>query len=95
MEIQSIGNEIIFKGSNENSNIEIRLHDDNNTRLNNTDIVQGIFDLKYLVSISKCNKLCHTIDLYLTNDYPLILIIDVGSLGKMYVFIAPSVCDQK
>ena len=56
---------------------------------NPDDIVQGIFALKHLVLFSKCTNLCNSIELYLKNDYPLILKYSVASLGDIKLCLAP------
>ena len=47
------------------------------------EIVQGIFALKHLVLFGKCTNLCNSIELYLKNDYPLIIKYAVASLGEI------------
>lgn len=59
------------------------------TNTNNNVIIQGVYDLKYLTEFSKCNRLCQKIEMYLKNDFPLIIAIPVATLGKMYAFLAP------
>ena len=54
-----------------------------------TEIVQGIFELKYLVMFTKCTNLCQSIELYLKNDYPLILRYQVANLGEVRLVLAP------
>lgn len=48
-------------------------------------IVQGIYDLKHLVMFSKCASLCNNIEIFMKNDYPLIVRYTVASLGKMMI----------
>lgn len=52
------------------------------------DIVQGLFSLKHLVLFTKCTNLCPTMELYLKNDYPLIIKYDVSSLGSIRLALA-------
>lgn len=54
-----------------------------------TDIVQGIFELKYLVMFTKCTNLCPTIEINLRNDYPLSLRYFVANLGEVRIILAP------
>lgn len=54
-----------------------------------TEIVQGIFELKYLVMFTKCTNLCPTIEIYLRNDYPLVLRYMVANLGEVRLLLAP------
>ena len=53
------------------------------------EIVQGIFQLKHLVLFTKCTTLCPSIELYLKNDYPLILRYMVANLGEVKLVLAP------
>ncbi len=46
-------------------------------------IVQGIFSAKHLVSFTKCTNLCNSIEMYLKNDYPLIIKYTCASLGSL------------
>lgn len=56
---------------------------------NDDEIVQGIFSLKYLTMFSKCSNLSSTIQIYLKNNYPLILAYNVGTLGCIRCCVAP------
>ena len=56
---------------------------------NPEDIIQGIFALKHLVLFTKCTNLCNSIELYLKNDYPLIIKYNVASLGSIKLCLAP------
>jgi proliferating cell nuclear antigen PCNA len=98
VEIKSVKNQISFRGQNEGGTAtktykDHTTKDDKKKRKKNKDadepIVQGIFDLKSIMGFSKCNKLCPTVNIYLRNDFPLVLQIPVASLGKMFVFFTP------
>ena len=90
VEIRSINDQISFRGHNEGGKITKTYKDIHSSKNKNEQtIVQGIYELKNLLSFSKCNKLCPTIDIYLKNDFPLVLVISVATLGKMYVFLTP------
>ena len=58
---------------------------------NRDEIVQGVFALKHLVLFSKCTNLCNSIELYLKNDYPLIIKYTVASLGEIKLCLAPKI----
>lgn len=62
-----------------------------NKTKNDTDneIVQGIFQLKYLVLFTKCTNLCSTVEILLKNDYPLIINYMVASLGELRWCLSP------
>ena len=53
------------------------------------EIVQGVFSIKHLCLFTKCTNLCSTMELYLKNDYPLIIRYDVSSLGSIRLALAP------
>jgi len=90
VEITSIDNEISFKGQNEGGKVTRKYRDPNKKKSKDSgQIVQGVYDLRNLMGFSKCSKLCPTIDIYLKNDFPLVLVISVAILGKMYVFLSP------
>ena len=55
------------------------------------EIVQGVFNLKYLVTFTKCTNLCNTVELYLKNDYPLVVQYLVASLGVVKLAVAPTI----
>ena len=44
--------------------------------------IQGIFSLKSLSQFIKCTP-CSTVEIYLSNDLPLICCYDVASLGSI------------
>ena len=52
--------------------------------------IQGIFSLKYLILFTKCTNLCNQINLYIKNDYPLIIKYTVASLGTIKLCLAPN-----
>ncbi|AUF82689.1 proliferating cell nuclear antigen [Tetraselmis virus 1] len=54
-----------------------------------TDIIQGIFSLKYLVMFTRCTNLSSNVELFLKNDYPLIVKYKVSSLGEIKLVCAP------
>jgi proliferating cell nuclear antigen len=56
---------------------------------NKDDIIQGLFALKHLVLFTKCTNLCNNVELYLKNDYPLIIRYSVASLGEIKLCLAP------
>jgi len=94
VEIKNIYNQLIFSCKGDFCCQETVLSDNNGSMAsvsNKTDeIVQGVFKLKYLVLFTKCTNLCNTIELYLKNDYPLIIKYAVASLGDIKLAIAPS-----
>lgn len=53
-----------------------------------SEIVQGIFELKYLCMFTKCTNLCQSIEISLKNDYPLMLRYQVTNLGEVRLVLA-------
>jgi proliferating cell nuclear antigen PCNA len=91
VEIRSVNNQITFKGKGDGGKITKTYKDLNYCKKSDgpDQVVQGEYELRSLMGFSKCNKLCNTIDIYLKNDFPLVLVISVATLGKMYVFLTP------
>ena len=56
---------------------------------NTNEIVQGVFELKYLVLFTKCTNLCTSTQIHLKNDYPLVLRYMVANLGEVRLVLAP------
>jgi proliferating cell nuclear antigen len=54
-----------------------------------SEIVQGIFQLKHLFLFTKCTNLCPSIEIYLKNDAPIILRYTVANLGEIKLLCAP------
>ena len=55
------------------------------------DIIQGFYNLKHLVLFTKCTNLSQNVQMFLKNDYPLIIQYTVGSLGFLKLALAPQV----
>jgi proliferating cell nuclear antigen len=56
---------------------------------NTNEILQGMFELKYLVLFTKCTNLCTMTQIHLKNDYPLVLRYMVANLGEVRLMLAP------
>ena len=96
IEIKSLDNQLIFNCKGHFASQETCIGEANTglTFLKNhtpDEIVQGVFALKHLVLFSKCTNLCNTIELFLKNDYPLIIKYTVASLGEIKLCLAPKV----
>lgn len=93
VEVKNINNQLIFTCKGDYCYQETIISDnENGNTINNkniNEIVQGIFNLKYLVLFTKCTNLCNTVEMYLKNDYPLIIKYDVASLGSIKLCLAP------
>lgn len=54
-----------------------------------SEIFQGVYSLKHLVQFTKCTNLSSIVEIYLKNDYPLIVRYKVGSLGDVKLGVSP------
>ena len=57
----------------------------------NNTIVQGKFSLKYLLMFTRCTNLSTNIEMYLKNDYPLIIKYAVANLGEIKLCLSPRI----
>ena len=94
VEIASIGNEILFNGNNENGKITKTFQSSNHKKGRGDQVVQGMYELKNLTIFSKCKQMSDVTEIYLKNDFPLVLASSVATLGKLYVFLTPIVLEQ-
>jgi len=94
LEIKSIENQLIFSCKGDfatqetiigETNLGLAFIKNNQPK----EVVQGIFALKHLVLFTKCTNLCPTIEIYLKNDYPLIIKYGIASLGDIKLCLAP------
>jgi proliferating cell nuclear antigen len=98
IEIQNVGKSVILKGDGDIADQETVLGETiNGLKVdrddNNPNIVQGKYELKHLVMFTKCTSLCTTIDLFMKNDYPLVIRYTVASLGNIILCLAPFMDD--
>lgn len=96
VEIKTINKEFILSCKGDFCSQETILCDSEDVKVGGDDddgdeqeIVQGVFNLKYLVLFTKCTNLSKTVDLYLKNDYPLIVKYEVASLGEIKMCLVP------
>ena len=90
VEIKNVNNQLIISCLGDFCSQEIIISDSDQTIMDaNQEIFQGVFNVKYLVLFTKCTNLSNTVELYLKNDYPLIIQYTVGSLGSVKLCLAP------
>lgn len=101
VEIQSSGNNLLLKCKGDYAHQETILSETDNenglqykeSKNQDNTLIQGIFSLKYLVLFTKCTNLCNLINLYIKNDYPLIIKYTVANLGSIRLCLAPIIED--
>jgi proliferating cell nuclear antigen len=92
VEIKNVNNEFILTCKGDFCSQETVLSDNDSIRINNehaNEIIQGNYNLKYLVLFTKCTNLSNNVELYLKNDYPLIIKYTVASLGEIKLCLSP------
>jgi proliferating cell nuclear antigen len=99
LEIRSVGNQLIFNCKGDIGTAEHVIGENNSGMAfiknnNPEEIVQGVFALKHLVMFTKCTNLSNQVEVYLKNDYPLIISYGVASLGNIKLCLAPQQFDD-
>ena len=94
LEISSVGNQLIFNCKGDIGTAEHVIGENNSGMAfiknnNPEEIVQGVFALKHLVMFTKCTNLSNQVEVYLKNDYPLIVSYGVANLGNIKLCLAP------
>ena len=101
IELMCTNNKIIFSGNGELGQVEFEVGETNGglsieVNSNCSDqIVQGLFELRFLIIFTKCTNLCSTVTLYLKNDYPLIVKYNIAALGEIKLVLSPSKSSEK
>ena len=101
IEIMCTSNKVIFSGIGELGQIDFEVAETNGgltIETNHTcfdEIVQGLFELRFLIIFTKCTNLCNTVTLYLKNDYPLIVKYSIAALGEIKLVLSPSKQEDK
>ena len=93
LEIKSVNNELIFRCKGSFAEAEIRRTEQEGImefieKPTDINVIQGEFSLKNLSYFIKCTNLCNSIELYLENDLPLVILYSVASLGKIRLCLA-------
>lgn len=90
----SSGAELIFKCVGSFAEAEVRRAEvegamSYTSRQDENSIIQGRFSLRNLNYFIKCTNLCTTIEMYLENNLPLVVMYHVASLGTIKLCLAP------
>lgn len=95
VEVRYVDNQIRFSCKGDFVKQETILGTDNNLYLsivknseNAHEIIQGIYSSKYLTMFTKCTNLYNMVEIYLKNNFPLILKYQVASLGEIKLCLA-------
>ena len=99
IEIKATSNKLFFSGKGEIGNIEFEVGETNgglsivSTTSNTNDIVQGLFELKFLLIFTKCTNLCNQVTMFIKNDYPIIITYQIAALGEIKLVLSPTKSD--
>lgn len=99
VEISCVGQKLIFscKGDFASQTTTIGENNSNLSFIEADDpeqVFHGRYTLKYLVQFTKCTNLCPSIELFMKNDYPLIIKYTVASLGEIRLCLCPNTNDD-
>jgi proliferating cell nuclear antigen len=91
VDIQSANGQLIIKGESQVVSQETIIGDNSgnggsmsyNSNNNPDEVVQGRFNLEYLVQFTKCSSLSQNVELYLQNNSPLIVRYKISDLGEV------------
>tara|TARA_B110000211_G_scaffold27665_1_gene28155 strand:+ start:2729 stop:3541 length:813 start_codon:yes stop_codon:yes gene_type:complete len=96
IEIKSSGNQLTFSINNDWMTQETIMGESASVsglsyiqNLAPDTVIQGIFSIKKFVLFTKCTNLCQNIEMYLKNDYPIIIKYNVANLGEIKFCLAP------
>jgi proliferating cell nuclear antigen PCNA len=89
VDIRCTANSIEFKCTGDAVNRSISYTKGNlvNIVVKNNKIVQGIYELKHIVLFTKCANLCDEIQIFMNNNFPLIIRYTIATLGKLWLCI--------
>ena len=92
VEVKSINKKLILNTLGETVGDEIEIGESDNgvtiVTEDNDLIFQGNYDLRYLNTFCKCTNLCANVDIFMKNDYPLVIRYFVASLGTIYLCLS-------
>jgi len=95
VEIKCFPDKIIFTCKNNDMEMKSIFTSTDNINIkysNSVDsppFVSNIFEIKYLLLISKYSPLCNTVELFMKNNFPLTVKYNVGSLGRILMCLCP------
>jgi proliferating cell nuclear antigen PCNA len=97
MELKCLDKTLFMVGSGELGIMEFEINATNTpsglsikkTTTNTNEIVQGTFELKYLIIFTRCSNLCSHVSLFLKNTYPIIIEYEFETLGKIKFALSP------
>jgi len=88
--------ETIFADNSKNNNINLGTKESSSIKITQSnqeekcpnEIIQGLYQLKTLSLFSKCSSLCNNLEMYIKNNYPLVIKYMVANLGYVYLILS-------
>jgi proliferating cell nuclear antigen len=87
--LESLNSTFSLSGEGDFAETKIVVGDSNSVEIKNEHNASGTFYIKYLLLFTKSTNLCTTVEIYLKDKYPLILVYNVANLGKLQYCLAP------
>ena len=99
IDVKSIGNKLVLSCNGDFASQETVLGEtDNGVQFSSCKSseypIQGLYSLKYLILFTKCTNLCNIINIYIKNDYPLIIKYNIASIGDIKLCLSPLTNDE-
>lgn len=99
IDITKVGNTLILKCKGDFCSQETVITDnhsmeDDESGEQSDEIIQGVYNLKYMCMFTKCTNLSNTVEIYMKNDYPMIVKYTVASLGTIKLCVCPILHDD-
>jgi proliferating cell nuclear antigen len=96
IEIKSVGSQLIFSCKGDFASQETIIGETSHGLTfvksgSEDNIIQGYYNLKHLVLFAKCTNLCNSIEMYMKNNFPIVIKFTVGSLGSLKLALAPKI----
>ena len=96
IEIKSVGSQLIFSCKGDFATQETIMGETDSgltfvKTSGDENIIQGYYNLKHMVLFTKCTSLCNSIELYMKNNFPIVIKFTVGSLGSLKLALAPKI----
>lgn len=91
LEIKTLQDQLLFSSKGEFASFEGVLGNSEKTTFaqDEKSIIQGKFDIRWLLLFSKASNLSNTVELYLRNDFPLVMNYKIGTLGELKFIVSP------
>jgi len=94
IEIKNIGQQVIMSCEGDKGSHTVYMGDnEGDIKLSSSsdEIIQGYYNLKLLTLFTKCTNLSNTVKICMKNDFPLMLIYNVGDLGELKLGLTPKI----